>query len=54
MQNAVRGPSLGIRWKEQILLMDLDFADYIALLAETKSKLQEITTNLEEAARKWA
>ena len=39
--------------KEQTQLMDLDFiADNTGLLAETKSKLQEKTTNLEEAAEK--
>ena len=52
MQNTVRGPSLGIRWKEQTWPTDIDFADDISLLEATKGKLQEIATNLEEAARK--
>ena len=48
----MRGTSLGIRWEEQTWLMDLDLADDIALLSETRSKLQEITTNLEDTAQK--
>ena len=52
MCNAERGPNFGIRWKEQTWLTDLDFAFDKSLQAETKSRLQKITINLEDTARK--
>jgi len=46
------GPSLGIEWTEKTRLTDIDFADDISLLAETRDSLQESTTNLETEAKK--
>ena len=42
----------GIRWKEENKLADLDFADDIALTADSIEDLQIITTSLEKAASK--
>jgi len=38
----------GIFWQKQNRLMDLDFADHIAILAEAENVCQEMTTKLEE------
>uniref|UniRef100_W5MRK2 Reverse transcriptase domain-containing protein n=1 Tax=Lepisosteus oculatus TaxID=7918 RepID=W5MRK2_LEPOC len=42
----------GTQWTEQASLTDLDIAYNIALLAEVRDGLQQLTTNLEKAARK--
>ena len=39
-------------WTEETRLTDIDFADNISLLAETRDSLQELTTNLETEAKK--
>ena len=43
---------LGIKWKVDSLLSDLEFADDIALLEEALRKQQELIANLENNARK--
>ena len=43
MRKAIIGPSLGIKWTEETRLSDIDFADDISLLAETRDSLQELT-----------
>ena len=52
MKNAMNKPNIGISWKQGIRLTDLDFADDVALLAETNEQLQDMTTNLEAEAAK--
>ena len=52
MKEAMYDQKCGIRWKRGICLMDLDFADNIALLANTRANLQSMTTNLEREAGK--
>jgi len=42
----------GIKWTDSSRLTDLDFADDLSLLAETRDILQEMTTNLETEAEK--
>ena len=50
MREAMNDPDLGIKWNNKFCLTDLDFADDIALLANTKECLQKMTTKLEAAA----
>ena len=45
-------PSVGIKLIDSSRLSDLDFADDLSLLAETRDILQEMTTNLESEAEK--
>ena len=45
-------PSVGIKLIDSSRLTDLDFADDLSLLAETRDILQEMTTNLESEAEK--
>ena len=52
MKNAMDKPNIGISWKQGTRLTDLDFADDVALLAETNEQLQDMTTNLEVEAAK--
>ena len=52
MSKAVDTVNKGIRWKEENKLADLDFADDIALTADSIEDLQIIRTNLEKAAAK--
>ena len=52
MKNAMNKPNIGISWKQDTRLTDLDFADDIPLLAETNEQLQDMTTNLEAEAAK--
>ena len=52
MKNAMDKPNIGIPWKQGTRLTDLNFADDIALLAETNEQLQDMTTNLEAEAAK--
>ena len=52
MKNAMNKANIGISWKQGTRLTDLDFADGVALLAETKKQLQDITTNLQAEAAK--
>ena len=52
MSKGVDTVNKGIRWKEENKLGDLDFADDIALTADSVEDLQIITTNLEKAATK--
>uniref|UniRef100_A0A914VWH3 Reverse transcriptase domain-containing protein n=1 Tax=Plectus sambesii TaxID=2011161 RepID=A0A914VWH3_9BILA len=50
-RKALKGPSTGIDWDGQSHLINLDFTDNIALLAEDGYHLQEPTSNLlQEAA----
>jgi len=48
----MNGPNMGIKWTDSARLTDLDFADDLSLLAETRDILQEMTTNLETEAEK--
>jgi len=50
MRQAINGTTHGIKWTSQSQLTDLDFADDISLLAETRGTLQDMTTNLETEA----
>ena len=43
---------MGTQWANGTRLKDLDFADDISLLAETRDTLQEMTTSLEKEAGK--
>ncbi|KAK1805428.1 hypothetical protein P4O66_019744 [Electrophorus voltai] len=52
MKKAMMSPVTGIPWTNGSHLTDLDFADDIALLANTKPALQSITTCLEGEAEK--
>ena len=52
MKRDINNPSWGIGWTAQTRLTDLDFADDIALLAENKPTLQEMTRRLESEAGK--
>ena len=45
-------PDIGINWTQETRLCDLDFADDIALIAESREDLQQLTNNLEETAAK--
>ena len=46
------GQQVGIPWTDQTRLTDLDFADDIALLANSIPALQALTTSLEDTASK--
>ena len=52
MKNAMDKPNIGISWKQGTRLIDLDFADDIALLVETNTQLQDTTTDLEAESAK--
>ena len=52
MSKAVDTVNKDIRWKGENKPADLDFADDIALTADSIEDLQIITTNLEKAAAK--
>jgi len=52
MRRAMNGPNMGIKWTDSSRLTDLDFADDLSLLAETRDILQEMTTNLQMEAEK--
>jgi hypothetical protein len=52
MRDATREQQVGIPWTDQTRLTDLDFADDIALLADSYPALQALTTSLEDAAAK--
>ena len=52
MRKSTIGSNLGIKWQMNSYLSDLDFADDIALLEESFTKQQELTTNLEQNANK--
>lgn len=52
MKNSMSDQNFGIGWINQRKLTDLDFADDIALLAESSSQLKEMTTALEQEAAK--
>ena len=45
-------PTYGLPWTKERRLKDLDFADDLALLAESWQQLQQMTTSLEENAAK--
>ena len=45
-------PNIGISWTRDARLCDLDFADDIALIAESSEDLQQLTDKLEENAAK--
>ena len=53
MRKAVDGSGHGIRWQQDLVLADLDFADDIALMSESGHSLQELTHNLEEYASQF-
>ncbi len=52
IRKTTSGHECGISWTKQTRLADLDFADDIALLAESREKLQQLTTRLEKFALK--
>jgi len=47
MRKAVDQPGLGIGWKDDKRLTDLDFADDIALVSQQAHVCQQMTANLE-------
>ena len=47
MKQAMNKPEYGIRWNENDRPIDLEFADDIALLAEDRQSLQDMTSSLE-------
>ena len=51
-KKAVGGSNLGIQWREEMQLMDLDFAEDTSLLAKMKDELQELTNSLEKTAKR--
>jgi len=53
MRKAVDQPGLGIQWKNDNRLTDLDFADDIALVAANDHVCQEMTTNVAEHSAKF-
>ena len=52
MKKALSRPEYGVKWKEHGRLMDLDFADDIALLAEDRNTLQNMTNDLDSGSTK--
>ena len=52
MRQAINDTSHGIEWSSQSRLTDLNFADELSMLAETRGTLQDMTTNLETEAGK--
>lgn len=52
MRRAMVGRNSGIPWTNENRLTDLNFADDIALLAETRSDIQQMTTRLADEAAK--
>jgi hypothetical protein len=48
MKKAMNKVSYGIKWQDDNRLTDLDFADDIAMLAETDQECQEMTNSLNE------
>ena len=50
MRKAVDENEHGMKLQDNILLADLDFADDIALLSDSRNGIQELTNNLEEYA----
>lgn len=51
MRRTVGHGENGIRWKFKSKLIDLDFADDVALLSSTKQQIQEKPMRMEEEAR---
>ncbi|EPB69589.1 reverse transcriptase [Ancylostoma ceylanicum] len=52
MRKAIKSGEAGVSWNNHGRLTDLDYADDIALLAESDSKLQEATSSLNQEATK--
>ena len=52
MRKAMRKNDFGIFWTNQTRVMDHDFADDVALLANAKTVLQEAISKLEKASKK--
>ena len=52
MRKSMKEVGFGIVWNDQTRLIDLDFADDIALIAETNESLQNMTNKLETEAGK--
>ena len=52
MRKSMKEVGFGIVWNDQTRLTDLDFADDIALIAETNESLQNMTNKLETEAGK--
>ena len=52
MRKSMKEVGFGIEWNDQTRLTDLDFADDIALIAETNESLQHMTNKLETEAGK--
>lgn len=48
----MQGPLYGIKWDINRRLKDLDFADDLALIAESQQGLQDMTSSLEDSAAK--
>jgi len=51
-RKAVSEPNMGIQWTDSTRLTDLDFADDLSLLAQSRVTLHKMTTNLEIEAKK--
>ncbi|EYC26244.1 hypothetical protein Y032_0010g1038 [Ancylostoma ceylanicum] len=52
MRKAIKSGEAGISWDNHDRLTDLDYADDIAILAESDSRLQEATSSLNQEATK--
>jgi len=50
MHRAMQACGEGIRWKDNQRLMDLDFADDISLLGESREDLQNLINRVEKGA----
>ena len=51
LNKVVHTSSCGLEWLDGNKPSDLDFADDIALLGDTKSGMQELTSSIEKEAR---
>ena len=52
MKKTMEGPTRGLRWTLFSSLEDIDFADDVALLSNTRQALQEKTSKLNDIGKK--